>query len=97
MERIKTPTVGQLKKFFNENNIPDDAEIVMYNSMDEGDCFAGSATYFAPGGKSRVRLLPRRLRLRRHLRLRKSQRRRGDVRIKNFLYEASDGLIPSLR
>lgn len=49
MERIKTPTVGQLKKFFNENNIPDDAEIVMYNAYDEGDCFAGSATYFAPG------------------------------------------------
>lgn len=48
-KRTKTPTVGELKKFFNENEIPDDAEIVMYNSLDEGDCFAGSTAYFAPG------------------------------------------------
>lgn len=42
-------TVGELKQFLSENNIPDNAKIVMYNEMDEGDCFAQTASYYAPG------------------------------------------------
>lgn len=52
-EPAKTPTVGELKKFLDENNIPDDADIVMYNPYDESDCFARTTAYFAPGEKAK--------------------------------------------
>lgn len=52
-EPTKTSTVRELKKFLNENNIPDDADIVMYNPYDEGDCFARTIAYFAPGEKAK--------------------------------------------
>lgn len=52
MEKVDVCTVGELKQFLNENNIPDEAKIVMYSAFDEGDCFADSATYYAPGEKA---------------------------------------------
>ena len=44
---ISVRTVGELKQFLKD--IPDEAMIVMYNGLDEGDCLTESAVYYAPG------------------------------------------------
>lgn len=52
MKKVSISTIGELKRFLSENDVPDNAEIIMYNAMDEGDCCAESAAYYTPGERA---------------------------------------------